>query len=216
MEKGATPFHSTSKDREGRRKTACPARPPTARQNHLTYFAAKASSETAGAGAAVFLLPPRPCSRYLPWNAVAPYSAFRYLELLRHLVLTWLNVPGSPSAFSVGSKVIRLRYGLIVLTFFFGATFSSVLLERAPDVRLALSSANSPHQRLLDCEFRLCLKFEDGAQCPVCHTVVDPYGDHHVGCGGNGDRHPALEGSFSVNVFLPSRLGCHFQATIWC
>ena len=22
----------------------------------------------------------------------------------------------------------------------------------------------------------------------VCHTVADPYGDHHVGCGGNGDR----------------------------
>ena len=30
--------------------------------------------------------------------------------------------------------------------------------------------------------------FQDGAQCPVCHTVADPYGDHHVGCGGNADR----------------------------
>ena len=30
--------------------------------------------------------------------------------------------------------------------------------------------------------------FQDGAQCPVCHTVADPYGDHQVGCGGNADR----------------------------
>ena len=37
--------------------------------------------------------------------------------------------------------------------------------------------------------------FEQGAQCPVCHMVADPYGDHQVGCGGNGDhifRHIAL------------------------
>ena len=30
--------------------------------------------------------------------------------------------------------------------------------------------------------------FQDGAQCPVCRSVADPYGDHHVGCGGNADR----------------------------
>ena len=30
--------------------------------------------------------------------------------------------------------------------------------------------------------------FEDGAWCPVCHVVADPFGDHHVGCGGNADR----------------------------
>ena len=87
----------------------------------------------------------------------------------------------------------------------------SLLLESSPDVRyraLALSSA-LPHAgdwlnvvpssalglHLMDCEFRLCLRywlglqmFQDGAQCPVCHTVADPYGDHHVGCGGNADR----------------------------
>ena len=55
---------------------------------------------------------------------------------------------------------------------------------------------------LLDCEFRLCLwywlgiqMFEEGAQCPVCHMVADPLGDHQVSCGGNGDhifRHNAL------------------------
>ena len=48
---------------------------------------------------------------------------------------------------------------------------------------------------LMDCEFRLCLKywlglqmFEDGARYPVFHVVADPFGDHHVGCGGNADR----------------------------
>ena len=30
--------------------------------------------------------------------------------------------------------------------------------------------------------------FEEGPQCPVWHMVADPYGDHQVGCGGNGDR----------------------------
>ena len=30
--------------------------------------------------------------------------------------------------------------------------------------------------------------FEGGARCPVCHVVAGPFGDHHVGCGGNADR----------------------------
>ena len=30
--------------------------------------------------------------------------------------------------------------------------------------------------------------FQDEVQFPVCHAVADPFGDHHVGCGGNGDR----------------------------
>ena len=30
--------------------------------------------------------------------------------------------------------------------------------------------------------------FEDGALCPICQRVADALGDHHVGCGGNGDR----------------------------
>ena len=48
---------------------------------------------------------------------------------------------------------------------------------------------------LLDREFRLCLRywlrlqmFPVGAHCPVYHSAADPHGDHHVGCGGNGDR----------------------------
>ena len=107
-------------------------------------------------------------------------------------MLTWLNVPGSPSAFLCRVKGHTLTLWVESVDVLLRChSLSSVLLERAPDVRLALSSAISPRQRLLDCEFRLCLKYEDGAQCPVCHTVVDPYGDHHVGCGGNGDRHPS-------------------------
>ena len=91
----------------------------------------------------------------------------------------------------------------------------SLLLARAPDVwskALALSSA-IPHAgdwlnvvpspalglHLLDREFRLCLQywlglpmFENGARCPVCHTVADQYGDHHVGNGDRIARHNAL------------------------
>ena len=29
---------------------------------------------------------------------------------------------------------------------------------------------------------------EDGATCPVCQGAADAYGDHQVGCDGNGDR----------------------------
>ena len=85
------------------------------------------------------------------------------------------------------------------------------LIESAPGVRskaLALSSA-LPHAgdwlnvvpssalglHLLDQEFRPCLQywlglpiFAEGVRCPVCRSVADPFGDHHVGCGGNGDR----------------------------
>ena len=88
----------------------------------------------------------------------------------------------------------------------------SCLLDSASDARsraLALSSS-IPHAgdwlnvvpstalglHLLDREFRrLCLRyrlglqmFPVGAHCPVCHSAADPYGDHHVGCGSNGDR----------------------------
>ena len=48
---------------------------------------------------------------------------------------------------------------------------------------------------LQDKEFRLCLDywlglrlFEDGSICPICQVAADPFGDHQVGCGGNGDR----------------------------
>ena len=29
---------------------------------------------------------------------------------------------------------------------------------------------------------------EEVARCRICHAVADPFGDHQVGCGGNGDR----------------------------
>ena len=48
---------------------------------------------------------------------------------------------------------------------------------------------------LLDKEFRLCQKywlcqpmFEENSFCPECQRPPDSYGDHQVGCGGNGDR----------------------------
>ena len=53
--------------------------------------------------------------------------------------------------------------------------------------------------------------FQDGAQCPVCHKVADPYGDHHVGCGGNADRiarHNALRDA----VFSAAQFAAQFAA----
>ena len=88
---------------------------------------------------------------------------------------------------------------------------SADLYSAAPDTRskaLALSTA-IPHAgdwlnvvpshalglHLHDWEFRLCLQYwlglpmvEEGTRCPVCQAAADPYGDHQVGCGGNGDR----------------------------
>ena len=90
------------------------------------------------------------------------------------------------------------------------ASFNS-LIDSAPDTHLralALSS-DIPHAgdwlnvvpssalslHLLDSEFRPCLQywlglliFTEGGRCPVCKALADPFGDHHVGCGGNGDR----------------------------
>ena len=113
----------------------------------------------------------------------------------------------------------------------------SLLLDSSPDVRsraLALSSAIShagdwlnvvPSMalglHLLDCEFRLCLRywlgiqmFEEGAQYPVCHMVADPFWDHQVGCGGNGDcifHHNALHAVFQQLSLqhLRHRRKCH-------
>ena len=48
---------------------------------------------------------------------------------------------------------------------------------------------------LHDREFRCCLRYWLGVPlhstpypCPECRCTADPYGDHQVGCGGNGDR----------------------------
>ena len=111
-------------------------------------------------------------------------------------------------------------------------------MESPPDVRskaLALSSAllhagdwlnvvpcSALGLHLMDCEFRLCLKywlglqmFEDGSRCPVCHVVADLFEDNHVGCGGNADRiarHNALRDAIFQQLSLqPLRLEgrCH-------
>ncbi len=90
------------------------------------------------------------------------------------------------------------------------ASFNDVL-DSAPDLRsraLALSTA-LPHAgdwlnvipcatlglHLQDWEFCLCLQYwlglrmcGEGDLCPVCHGAADAFGNHHVGCGGNGDR----------------------------
>ena len=51
------------------------------------------------------------------------------------------------------------------------------------------------HLHLQDQEFRCCLRYWLGVplhsspySCPECHNTADPFGDHQVGCGGNGDR----------------------------
>ena len=48
---------------------------------------------------------------------------------------------------------------------------------------------------LHDREFRCCLRYRLGVPmfispfpCPECHAMVDVFGDHQVGCGGNRDR----------------------------
>ena len=86
-----------------------------------------------------------------------------------------------------------------------------LLLSYAPDTRsLALAqSCSLPHAgdwlnavpssslglHFMDREFRVCLQywlgvpiFEEGVKCGVCHSSADSFGDHQVGCGGNGDR----------------------------
>ena len=87
----------------------------------------------------------------------------------------------------------------------------NLLLSSAPDSRsLALAhSCALPHAgdwlnavpssplglHLMDREFRVCLQywlgvpiFEEGVRCGVCLSTADSFGDHQVGCGGNGDR----------------------------
>ena len=85
------------------------------------------------------------------------------------------------------------------------------ILDSAPDIRskaLTLSSS-IPHAgdwlnvipsralglHFLDREHRVCLRYWLGLpmfgaspQCSICHVAADRFGDHHVGCGGNGDR----------------------------
>ena len=85
------------------------------------------------------------------------------------------------------------------------------LLSAAPDTRsrALILSTSLPHAgdwlnvfpsstlglHLQDKEFRLCLHCwlglrmsNEGVTCPVFQVTTDTYGDHQVGCGGNGDR----------------------------
>ena len=82
------------------------------------------------------------------------------------------------------------------------------LVSTAPSIRaraLALSShaddwLNGVPSAVLglhlqDKEFRCCLRYWLGMplhsspySCPACLGTADPFGDHQVGCGGNGDR----------------------------
>ena len=90
-------------------------------------------------------------------------------------------------------------------------TLHQHLLSTAPSTRtraLALSSA-LPHAgdwlngvpsatlglHLQDQEFRCCLRYwlrvplhSSSYSCSECHNTADPFGDHQVGCRGNGDR----------------------------
>ena len=70
---------------------------------------------------------------------------------------------------------------------------SSAIPHAGDWLNVVPSSALGLH--LLDREFRPCLQywlglpiFTEGGRCPVCQALADPFGDHHVGCGGNGDR----------------------------
>ena len=87
----------------------------------------------------------------------------------------------------------------------------SKLLSSTPDTRskALLLSSSIPHAgdwlgvlpspnlglHLLDCEFRLCLRYWLGVQlasdtvdCPFCSRPADIFGDHALACGGNTER----------------------------
>ena len=75
-----------------------------------------------------------------------------------------------------------------------GALALSSSIPHAGDwLNVVPSSALGLH--LHDWEFRVCLQYwlglpmvEEGTHCPVCQAKMDPFGDHQVGCGGDGDR----------------------------
>ena len=79
-------------------------------------------------------------------------------------------------------------------TFALKALANSTALPHAGDwLNVVPSKALGLH--LQDWEFRLCLQYwlglrmlEEGARCPICQGASDAFGDHQVGCGGNGDR----------------------------
>ena len=102
------------------------------------------------------------------------------------------------------------------------------LLSTAPSIRcraLALSSS-LPHAgdwlnvlpspslslHLQDREFRCCLRYWLGVPlhsnpfpCPECHSSADVFGDHQVGCGGNGDRRDFIFSAAQSAALAPSK-----------
>ena len=148
-----------------------------------------------------------------PTPSLPKFSATLLLSLLVSLP-AWPLLPGqlgipsgslyrtsmSPS----GSTPSRIKLTRNVESF-------DLLLSSAPDTRsLALAqSCSLPHAgdwlnavpssslclHFMDREFRVCLQywlgvpiFEEGVKYGACHSAADPFGDHQVGCGGNGDR----------------------------
>ena len=70
---------------------------------------------------------------------------------------------------------------------------SSVITHAGDWLSVFPSSALGLH--LIDREYRLCLLYwlglpmsEEGYRCSICNSEADTFGDHQVGCGGNGDR----------------------------
>ena len=70
---------------------------------------------------------------------------------------------------------------------------SSAIRHAGDWLNVIPSSALGLH--MFDQEFRLCLRYWLGlplfpvdSTCLVCLSPADSFGDHHVGCGGNGDK----------------------------
>ena len=57
--------------------------------------------------------------------------------------------------------------------------------------------------------------FEEGVNCPVCWATADPFGDHHRGCGDNGDYFhqcgSMVPFSLQLNIFFSAKLGRRFH-----
>ena len=133
-------------------------------------------------------------------NCVTPSSPYLFstLELLS-------NRPEWSSLDNIDSS-IRQHYLSRVID---QASFN-ILTDTAPDTwSKALALSSSVHHdgdwlkvvpskalglHIQDRDFGLCLWYwlgvqmcQEGSTCPVCQVVTDGFGDHQVGCRGNGD-----------------------------
>ena len=149
--------------------------------------------------------PPTPAPPWLP-------------SLLLHLVLTgsvWMRLTclytSTPFLSSLMRPSINVSYHLLP------PPGSSSALPHAGDWLNGVPSA-ALGLLLHDQEFRCCLQYWLGMplhssaySCPECHSIADPFGDHQVGCGGNGDRitRHNLMPSMTCCSVLPSLLLWH-------